>query len=188
VCKGKRFRREVLDVAYHGKTIADVLGMTVAEAIGFFGARPDGRKLAAKLRVLDEVGLGYVRLGQSSSTLSGGEAQRVKLAAHLTAPERGGHTLFVFDEPTTGLHFDDIRKLLACFTALIGAGHSVVLIEHHPDVIKCADWVIDLGPEAGDGGGRIVAEGTPEQIASAAGSHTGANLRPYLSGGTTAGG
>ena len=180
VCKGTRFRKEVLDVRYHGKNIDDVLAMTVAEAIRFFDADPMGRKAAEKLRVLNDVGLGYIRLGQPATSLSGGEAQRVKLAAHLAMPARGQHTLFIFDEPTTGLHFDDIAKLLRCFQALIEAGNSVVIIEHNLDVIKCADHVIDLGPEAGEGGGTVVAAGTPEQVAATPGSHTGKYLREIL--------
>jgi excinuclease ABC subunit A len=130
--------------------------------------------------VLEDVGMGYVRLGQSATTLSGGEAQRVKLATHLANREQGRHTLFIFDEPTTGLHFDDIAKLLTAFNALLENGNSVVIIEHNMDVIKCADWVIDLGPEAGAGGGRIVAEGTPEQVARSKASYTGEFLRTYL--------
>ena len=183
VCKGTRFRKDVLDVRYHGKNINEVLGMTVVEAIRFFDAEPMGRKTAEKLRVLNGVGLGYIRLGQPAPSLSGGEAQRVKLAAHLAMPARGQHTLFIFDEPTTGLHFDDIATLLRCFQALIEAGNSVVVIEHNLDVIKCADYVIDLGPEAGEGGGMVVAAGTPEEIAAALGSHTGRYLREVLKAG-----
>ncbi len=182
VCKGTRFRKDVLDVRYHGKNINEVLGMTVAEAIRFFEADPMGRRAAEKLRVLNDVGLGYIRLGQPATSLSGGEAQRVKLAAHLAMPARGQHTLFIFDEPTTGLHFDDIAKLLGCFQALIEAGNSVVIIEHNLDVIKCADYVIDLGPEAGEAGGMVVAAGTPEEIAATPGSHTGRYLREVLKG------
>jgi len=180
VCKGKRYKKEILDVRYRGKNIDDVLGMTVTEAIAFFGGEASGRKVAHRLAVLDEVGLGYIRLGQAATSLSGGEAQRIKLAAHLVAPEPDKHILFVFDEPTTGLHFDDIARLLRCFNALIEAGNSVVIIEHNLDVIKCADYVIDLGPEAGEGGGRIVASGTPEEIAANPASHTGRFLKPLL--------
>jgi excinuclease ABC subunit A len=180
ICKGKRYRKEVLDVRYRGKNIDDVLGMTVNEAIAFFAQDPAGRKVAQKLRVLEEVGLGYIRLGQPATSLSGGEAQRIKLAAHLAAPASDRHTLFVFDEPTTGLHFDDIAKLLKCFQALVDSGNSLVVIEHNPDVLKCADHIIDLGPEAGSGGGRIVATGTPEEVARCAESHTGRHLAPYL--------
>jgi excinuclease ABC subunit A len=181
VCKGRRYRKEVLDVRYRGKNVDEVLGMTVNEAIAFFGQDAGGRKVARKLQVLEDVGLGYIRLGQPATSLSGGEAQRVKLAAHLAAPEPDRHTLFVFDEPTTGLHFDDIAKLLRCFEALVDGGNSLLVIEHNPDVIKCADYIIDLGPEAGAGGGKIVAEGTPEQIVAHPGSHTGRFLTPFLS-------
>ncbi len=179
-CKGARYKKEVLEVEFHGKNIADVLGMTVTEAIQFFHADPQSRKVAQRLKVLEDVGLGYVRLGQSATSLSGGEAQRIKLAAHLSAPQRGTHTLFIFDEPTTGLHFDDIAKLIACFTALINAGNSVVIIEHNLDVIKCADYVIDLGPEASDEGGEVVAVGTPEEITLNSVSHTGRFLGSHL--------
>lgn len=184
-CKGKRYKKEVLDVRYRGKNIDDVLGLTVSEAIAFFGQEATGRKVAQKLKVLEDVGLGYIRLGQPATSLSGGEAQRIKLAAHLSAPTGDRHTLFVFDEPTTGLHFDDIAKLLRCFNALIEAGNSVLIIEHNPDVIKCADHVIDLGPEAGEAGGRIVAAGTPEAIAKNPDSLTGKFLRPFLAGGAS---
>jgi len=179
VCKGKRYKQEVLEVQYRGKNIDDVLGMTVSEAIQFFRASVGSVKAANKLKVLDDVGLGYIRLGQPATSLSGGEAQRIKLASHMSAPA-SGHTLFVFDEPTTGLHFDDIAKLISCFDALIEAGNSVVIIEHNLDVIKCADYIIDLGPDAGDAGGQIVGAGTPEEIAANAASHTGRFLRPYL--------
>ena len=177
-CKGTRYKQAILDIPYRGLSIHQVLGLTVREAIVFFGDQP---KLASKLRVLDEVGLGYLRLGQSATTLSGGEAQRVKLAAHLSQSSCAG-TLFIFDEPTTGLHFDDIAKLLAAFEKLIEQGGSILLIEHNLDVIKAADWLIDLGPEGGGKGGEIVAVGTPEQIAKATGSHTGRYLREVLSG------
>jgi excinuclease ABC subunit A len=180
VCKGKRYRKEILDVHFRGKNIDDVLNMTVNEGISFFDHDPQGRKVARRLNVLQDVGLGYIRLGQPATSLSGGEAQRIKLAAHLRAPHGAEHTLFIFDEPTTGLHFDDIAKLMNCFNALLEAGHSIVVIEHNLDVIKCADHVIDLGPEAGDSGGEVVAEGTPEQIARNARSHTGRFLKSYL--------
>jgi excinuclease ABC subunit A len=170
----------VLEVRYHEKTVVDVLSMTVSEAISFFGAFADGKRIARRLKVLDDVGMGYVRLGQSATTLSGGEAQRVKLAAHLASQEESRHTLFIFDEPTTGLHFDDVAKLLTSFDALIRQGHSVVIIEHNMDVVKCADWVIDLGPDAGEGGGRVVGTGTPEEILAIRSSATAAALRPYL--------
>jgi excinuclease ABC subunit A len=180
VCKGKRYRKEILDVRFRGKNIDDVLNMTVNEGISFFDQDPQGRKVAQRLRVLQDVGLGYIRLGQPATSLSGGEAQRIKLAAHLRAPHGAEHTLFIFDEPTTGLHFDDIAKLMNCFNALLEAGHSIVVIEHNLDVIKCADHVIDLGPEAGDAGGEVVAEGTPEQIARNARSFTGRFLKSSL--------
>ncbi len=175
-CRGTRFRDEILDARYKGKNIAEVLQMTVREAIFFF---KDVSKLVNKIKVLEEVGLGYLRLGQSATTLSGGEAQRVKLAAHL-AQKTKNKTLFIFDEPTTGLHFDDINKLLAAFRALIENGGSLLVIEHNLDVIKTADYVIDLGPEGGVGGGEIVAVGTPEQIVKNKDSHTGRYLKPVL--------
>ncbi|HEX9006037.1 MAG TPA: excinuclease ABC subunit UvrA, partial [Bacteroidota bacterium] len=181
VCKGKRFKQDVLEVRYRGKNIDDVLGMTVTEAIAFFGEEAQGRRIVTRLQVLEDVGLGYIRLGQSATTLSGGEAQRVKLAAHLGTPQNDRHTLFVLDEPTTGLHFDDIAKLMKCFNALIEAGNSVLIIEHNLDVIKCADWVIDLGPEAGDEGGTVVAEGSPESLVRVPSSHTGRFLSALLS-------
>jgi excinuclease ABC subunit A len=177
-CRGMRFKQEVLDVKYKGRSIHDVLEMTVREALLFF---KDVNKLTSRLKVLEAVGLGYLRLGQSATTLSGGEAQRVKLAAHL-AQKTKTKTLFIFDEPTTGLHFDDINKLLAAFRALIDNGASLVVIEHNLDVIKTADYVIDLGPEGGVGGGEIVATGTPEQVAKNARSHTGRYLKPLLNG------
>lgn len=175
-CRGTRFRDEILDVKYKGKNIAEILELTVREAILFF---KDVNKLVNKLKVIEAVGLGYLRLGQSATTLSGGEAQRVKLAAHL-ATKTKSKTLFIFDEPTTGLHFDDINKLLAAFRALIDNGGSLLVIEHNLDVIKTADYVIDLGPEGGSGGGKIVAVGTPEEIAKVENSHTGNYLKSYL--------
>lgn len=168
-CKGSRYKPQILEIKYKGKNIHEVLGLTVEEALGFF---QDSPRLVQKLQVLADVGLGYLRLGQSATTLSGGEAQRVKLAAHLAQSSSSG-TLFIFDEPTTGLHFDDIRKLLESFQRLIENGGSILLIEHNLDVIRAADWVIDLGPEGGSGGGQLVAEGTPEQVAKVKGSHTG---------------
>jgi excinuclease ABC subunit A len=177
-CRGTRYKSAVLDVRYKDKNIHDVLQMTAREAITFFAAHP---KVTAKLRVLDEVGLGYLRLGQSGTTLSGGEAQRLKLAAHLTRQENTG-ILYIFDEPTTGLHFDDIQKLLTAFRKLIEGGASVLIIEHNLDVIKSADWVIDLGPEGGEAGGRVVAVGTPEQVARNQQSHTGKYLARVLNG------
>ncbi|HEV7890867.1 MAG TPA: excinuclease ABC subunit UvrA [Pyrinomonadaceae bacterium] len=175
-CKGTRFKPQVLDVRYRGKNINDVLSMTVREAMNFFR---DTAKIANRLRVLDEVGLGYLRLGQSATTLSGGEAQRVKLASYLSK-KTGARTLYIFDEPTTGLHFDDINKLLAAFRTLVEAGGSLLVIEHNLDVIKTADHIIDLGPEGGDNGGTLVATGTPEQIMSAPDSHTGRFLKLHL--------
>jgi excinuclease ABC subunit A len=174
-CKGTRFKQSVMDVKYHGLNIHEVLQLTVKEAISFFSATP---KLVAKLKVLNDVGLGYLRLGQSATTLSGGEAQRVKLAAHLSQATSAG-TLYIFDEPTTGLHFDDIAKLLDAFERLIRSGASILIIEHNLEVIRRADWVIDLGPEGGGRGGRIVAEGTPEEIAEVAESYTGRYLRQH---------
>ncbi len=177
-CRGTRFRQEVLDVKYKGRNIHEVLQMTIREAILFFR---DIAKLVGRLRVLEAVGLGYLRLGQSATTLSGGEAQRVKLAAHL-AQKTKSKTLFIFDEPTTGLHFEDINKLLAAFRALIDNGGSLIVIEHNMDVIKTADYVIDLGPEGGIGGGEVVAAGTPEQIAKNDRSYTGKYLKTMLNG------
>ena len=175
-CKGTRFKQQILDVRYRGKNVHEVLNMTVREAIGFFR---EVAKITNKLKVLDEVGLGYLRLGQSATTLSGGEAQRIKLAAQLSK-RTGAKTLYIFDEPTTGLHFDDINKLLAAFRALIDAGGSLLVIEHNLDVIKTADYIIDLGPEGGDAGGHVVATGTPEQIVATRTSHTGKYLRQHL--------
>src|SRR2546423_2613965 len=175
-CKGTRFKQQILDVRYRGKNINDVLSMTVREAMTFFR---DVQKITNRLRVLDDVGLGYLRLGQSATTLSGGEAQRVKLAAHL-AKRTGSKTLYIFDEPTTGLHFDDINKLLAAFRALVDAGGSLLVIEHNLDVVKTADHIIDLGPEGGDLGGHLVATGTPEEIMRTPASHTGRFLKAHL--------
>ncbi len=177
-CNGTRYKSSILDIRYHGLNIHEVLQLTVKEALSFFAAVP---RLAARLKVLDDVGLSYLRLGQSATTLSGGEAQRVKLAAHLCHSTCEG-ALFLFDEPTTGLHFDDIAKLLDSFQRLIENGGSILIIEHNLDVIRSADWIIDLGPEGGAAGGRIVAEGTPEQIAAAAGSHTGHYLKLHAAG------
>jgi excinuclease ABC subunit A len=182
-CRGTRYKSSVLDVHYKEKNIHDVLQLTVREALSFFAPNP---KVTAKLRVLEEVGLSYLRLGQSGTTLSGGEAQRLKLAAHLTRQENNG-ILYIFDEPTTGLHFDDIQKLLTAFRKLIDGGATVLIIEHNLDVIKSADWVIDMGPEGGDEGGRVVATGTPEQVGRNSQSHTGKFLNKMLNGrnGTT---
>ena len=175
-CDGRRFKPQVLDVRYRGRNVDDVLDMTVREALAFFAGSP---KICRRLRLLDEIGLGYLRLGQPATTLSGGEAQRIKIASHLAA-RRADRALYILDEPTTGLHFDDVAKLLAAFGKLLQAGNSILVIEHNLDVVKSADWVIDLGPEGGEGGGRIVAAGTPEQIAMTEGSHTGRHLRPVL--------
>jgi len=201
-CKGTRYKPGVLEVRYKGKNIHEVLNFTVREALQFFAGVP---KVTDKLRVLEEIGLGYLRLGQSATTLSGGEAQRMKLAAHLIpagrprsfgdGPERveekeqrkraraGKGTLYIFDEPTTGLHFDDVSKLLAAFRKLIEAGGSVLVIEHNMDVIKTADWIIDLGPEGGGRGGEVVVSGTPEAVAKCAKSYTGKWLARILSNG-----
>jgi excinuclease ABC subunit A len=180
-CKGKRFKDEILEITFEGKNIYDILDLTVDEAIAFFGEQKSttSKKIAKLLKPLQDVGLGYVKLGQSSSTLSGGESQRIKLASFL-AKEKGSPSLFIFDEPTTGLHFHDIRKLLDSFNALIARGHSIIIIEHNLDVIKCADWVIDLGPEGGKDGGKVVFEGTPEDLIKAKESHTGQALKEKL--------
>ena len=175
-CKGTRFKPQILDVRYRGKNINDVLNMTVREAMHFFR---DTNKIANRLRVLDDVGLGYLRLGQSATTLSGGEAQRIKLASYLSK-RTGAKTLYIFDEPTTGLHFEDINKLLAAFRTLVEAGGSLLVIEHNLDVVKTADYCIDLGPEGGHAGGQIVAAGTPEEIMQVKGSHTGRFLKAHL--------
>jgi excinuclease ABC subunit A len=172
-CKGTRFKSSILDIRYQGLNVHEVLQLTVKEGLSFFS---ESKRLVTKLKVLDDVGLGYLRLGQSATTLSGGEAQRVKLAAHLAQATCNG-ALYIFDEPTTGLHFDDIAKLLSAFERLIENGGSILIIEHNLDVIRSADWVIDLGPEGGDRGGEIVAEGTPEQIAAAPNSYTGRYLK-----------
>ena len=176
-CKGKRFKKEVQEVLYKGKSIVDVLDMTVEEALEFF---QDQKKIVQRLQPLYDVGLGYLKLGQSSTTLSGGEAQRIKLAEKLIPRENYEHILYIFDEPTTGLHFHDINKLLKCFDALIDRGNSVLVIEHNLDVIKYADYIIDLGPEAGDNGGEIVVTGTPEEIIKCEKSYTGQYLKNYL--------
>jgi excinuclease ABC subunit A len=177
VCKGARYNRDTLDVEFKGKNIADVLDMPISEAVEFFGNQP---AIARHMKTLMDVGLGYVRLGQSAPTLSGGEAQRVKLASEL-AKRSTGHTIYLLDEPTTGLHFDDVRRLLTVLSRLVDQGNTVLVIEHNLDVIKTADWLIDLGPEGGSGGGRLVAEGSPEYIATVDASHTGRFLREMLS-------
>lgn len=181
-CHGKRFKDEVLEVQFDGKSIYDVLELTIDEAIEFFGSHKGAteKAIVRKLKPLAEVGLGYVKLGQSSSTLSGGESQRVKLASFLGSESHGEHVLFVFDEPTTGLHFHDIHKLMYSFNALIAKGHSVVIIEHNPDVIKLADWIIDLGPEGGEAGGNLVFAGTPEDLVKCKQSYTGKYLMRKL--------
>ena len=176
VCHGSRYNRETLEVLYKGKNISQVLDMTAEEAVDFFENLP---KIRRKAQMLQEVGLGYVKLGQSSTTLSGGEAQRVKLATEL-ARVSTGRTIYILDEPTTGLHAADVHKLIEVLQQLVDAGNTVLVIEHNLDVIKTADYLIDLGPEGGDGGGNVVAVGTPEEIAAAEGSFTGAYLKKYL--------
>ena len=176
VCHGKRYNRETLEVTYHDKTISDVLDMSVTEALAFFGAIPQVRN---KLQTLYDVGLGYVRLGQPATTLSGGEAQRVKLAKELHRRQTG-KTFYILDEPTTGLSFEDVRQLLDVLQRLVDAGNTVLVIEHNLDVIKVADRIIDLGPDGGDGGGTVVAQGTPEEVAQNPASVTGRFLAPVL--------
>jgi excinuclease ABC subunit A len=178
-CGGKRFKKEILEVNYEGVNIDDLLHMTIDNALSFFQLH-DQSKIVAKLKPLQDVGLGYVTLGQSSSTLSGGEAQRIKLATFLVKGASKEKALFIFDEPTTGLHFHDIRKLLKSFNALIASGHSVLVIEHNLEMIKCADYVIDLGPEGGEQGGYLVIEGTPEEVVASKKGHTAAYLSPKL--------
>ena len=176
ICHGSRYNAETLEIHYRGKTIADVLNMTVEEAMGFF---ENLSRIHQMLKAVNDVGLGYIKLGQPSTQLSGGEAQRVKLATEL-GKSSTGHTLYVLDEPTTGLHFADIHNLLNVLNRLADLGNTILVIEHNLDVIKCADWIIDMGPEGGDAGGRVIAEGTPEQVAQTPGSHTGEYLRPKL--------
>jgi excinuclease ABC subunit A len=176
VCKGKRYNRETLEVVFKGKSIADVLDMTVDEGVEFFKAVPRVRDI---LKTLSEVGLGYIHIGQQATTLSGGEAQRVKLSKELSRRSTG-RTLYILDEPTTGLHFHDVAKLLEVLHELVAQGNSVVVIEHNLEVIKTADWIIDMGPEGGDGGGEVVAEGPPEVIAKEKRSHTGRFLAEVL--------
>jgi excinuclease ABC subunit A len=178
-CGGTRFNRETLEIKYRGKNIAEVLDMTVEEAIGLFENIP---QIMRQLVILSDVGLEYVKLGQPAPTLSGGEAQRVKLAREL-ARRPTGKTLYMLDEPTTGLHFDDIKKLIAVLNRLLEHGNTVVVVEHNMDVIKVADYIVDLGPEGGDGGGRVVATGTPEQIIKVKGSYTGRFLSDELTDG-----
>jgi excinuclease ABC subunit A len=178
-CKGKRFKEEILEIKYRNKNISDILEMTIDEAVEFFKTPKDSisQRIAQKLTVLQNVGLGYIKLGQSSNTLSGGESQRVKLAFFLLKEDNESNTLFIFDEPTTGLHFHDIRKLMESFNALVDKGHSVIVIEHNPEVIKCADRVIDLGPEGGEEGGYLIFEGTPEELVKCKNSYTGKYLK-----------
>jgi excinuclease ABC subunit A len=176
VCKGRRYNRETLEVRYRGRSIADVLDMTVADALEFFEHQP---KIHRRLELLNDVGLGYIHLGQSATTLSGGEAQRVKLATELSKRDTG-RTLYILDEPTTGLHFEDVRMLLDVLHRLVDKGNTVIVIEHNMEVVKTADWIVDLGPEGGDAGGFVVAEGTPETIAGAAASYTGGFLKRAL--------
>jgi excinuclease ABC subunit A len=175
-CKGKRFKSEILEIRYKGKNIDDILHMTIDNALEFFADRPD---IVKKIQPLLDVGLGYVRLGQPTTTLSGGELQRIKLAYHLVN-ERDKHILYLFDEPTIGLHMDDVSTLLRCFQRLVDAGHSVIVIEHNLDVIKCADYIIDLGPEGGERGGDIVAQGKPEEVAKSRASITAKYLKKCL--------
>jgi excinuclease ABC subunit A len=175
-CKGRRYNRETLEIQYRGRSIAEMLDLTVDQALPLLENVPP---IANKLRTLEDVGLGYIKLGQSATTLSGGEAQRVKLARELS--RRGtGRTLYILDEPTTGLHFEDTRRLLDVLNKLVDQGNTVVVIEHNLDVIRCADYLIDLGPEGGHGGGRVIAEGTPEEVARSRTSATGAFLGPLL--------
>jgi excinuclease ABC subunit A len=176
VCKGKRYNRETLEIQYKGKSINEVLELTVEDALSFFEAVP---ALKRKLQTLMDVGLSYITLGQNATTLSGGEAQRVKLSRELSKRDTG-NTLYILDEPTTGLHFHDVKQLLSVLHSLRDRGNSVVVIEHNLDVIKTADWIIDLGPEGGSGGGQIIAKGTPGDIAKEKGSHTGRFLKPLL--------
>ena len=181
VCRGRRYDRETLNVRYRGKTVHEVLGMTVAEARPFFDPIP---AIARRLQTLVDVGLGYVGLGQSATTLSGGEAQRMKIARELSRRE-SGRTLYVLDEPTTGLHFHDVRQLLEVLDRLVSRGNTVVVIEHNLDMIQAADWIVDLGPEGGRDGGRIVATGTPEVVAAVPGSHTGRFLARMVRSGSS---
>ena len=176
VCNGARYNAETLEILYRGKNISDVLNMTVEEALGFFENFP---RIHQMLKAVNDVGLGYIKLGQPSTQLSGGEAQRVKLATELGKTPTG-HTLYMLDEPTTGLHFADIHNLLNVLNRLADVGNTVLVIEHNLDVIKCADWIIDMGPEGGDAGGQVVAAGTPEQVIKRDGSHTADYLKPKL--------
>ena len=179
-CNGKRFKKEILDVKFNNKNISDILELSINEAITFFKEHNE-INIAKKIQPLQDVGLGYVKLGQSSSTFSGGEAQRIKLAYFLSKGNTKVKTIFMFDEPTTGLHFHDINKLLICFNALIEKGHSIICIEHNLDIIKCADWIIDMGPRGGIEGGKIIFSGTPEEIVKNKQSFTGKYLKKYIS-------
>jgi excinuclease ABC subunit A len=183
VCKGARFGSETLEVALRGKTITDVLNMSVEEGVAFFAAEP---AVSKKVEVLNDLGLGYLTLGQSATTLSGGEAQRIKIAAELSKLQRSKHTVYILDEPTTGLHLADVERLLECLNRLVDAGHTVLVIEHHLDVIKTADHVIDLGPEGGHAGGEVVVTGTPEEVTACLASHTGRFLKARLAGNSLA--
>jgi excinuclease ABC subunit A len=176
VCKGARYNRDTLDITFKGKNVADILDMPVSDAVDFFANQP---RISRHMQTFVDVGLGYVRLGQSAPTLSGGEAQRVKLASELSKRSTG-HTIYLLDEPTTGLHFEDVRRLLIVLARLVDQGNTVLVIEHNLDVIKTADWVIDLGPEGGNGGGTVVAEGSPEVVATIEASHTGRYLSSML--------
>jgi excinuclease ABC subunit A len=180
-CSGKRYNRETLEVRYRGKSISDVLDMSIEEAVAFFEPIP---AIYRKIKTLQEVGLGYIRLGQSSTTLSGGEAQRVKLATELSKKDTG-NTFYILDEPTTGLHFEDINVLLGVLNRLVDHGNTILVIEHNLDVVKVSDWVIDLGPEGGSGGGQILFEGTPEELIKVKDSHTGRFLEMELRTGSS---
>jgi excinuclease ABC subunit A len=177
VCKGARFNAETLEVTVRGKTITDILNMSVEEGASFFEGEPS---IAKKIAVLNDLGLGYLTLGQSATTLSGGEAQRIKIAAELSKLQKSKHTVYILDEPTTGLHLADVERLLECLNRLVDAGHTVIVIEHHLDVIKTADHVIDLGPEGGHAGGEVIVTGTPEQVAGCKKSFTGQFLRTRM--------
>ena len=178
-CKGTRYKKDIREVTYNNKNIVDVLNMTVDEALDFFSILP---KIKKYLQPLSDVGLGYIKLGQPANTLSGGEAQRVKLASHLNNVNIKNHQLFIFDEPTTGLHFDDIKKLLTAFKMLLEKGQSILIIEHNLDVIKCAEYIIDMGPEGGEKGGEVVFTGTVEELLKHPTSYTGKFLKQYLEG------
>ncbi|MBR0072919.1 MAG: excinuclease ABC subunit A, partial [Bacteroidales bacterium] len=181
-CHGKRYRDDTLEILYNGKNISEVLDMTINQAVEFFGADPAAtpQRIVDRLKPLQDVGLGYLKLGQSSSSLSGGEAQRVKLASFLVKGAATNPLLFIFDEPSTGLHLHDIQKLIASFNQLVANGHSIIVIEHHPDIIKVADYVVDMGPEGGVGGGNVVFAGTPEDLLKCEQSYTAKYLKKYF--------